>query len=202
MPWAGKRIVTLGSGAEDLPQNLLTAAEERCLLDPSRRTGYIVNGWAFSDPWESALSETYPRAHGYITRCLWSGHGVWSQISVEARARGRPAPPENAVLCNLTLKQYYWSDGHCRGCKCCSCKDSQGSRDTTKFGLGQVVPIMTCWSHNPSTGFRTRWTQNDVRGKWAGHRLGIVARDSVPADWEDVTEAVRATLIRLTGETR
>ncbi|KAJ2806014.1 hypothetical protein H4R21_001042 [Coemansia helicoidea] len=144
--------------------------------------------------------------------------------------------PRDAVLRNLTLKQYYRSSGYCpgewcersqerrsgtgacqgvgvgpgmsngygsgmgsgRGCGCgCECGRIENGKDNTNFGLGQVVLIMTCWSKEASTSFYAEWTDDDVHGKWAGHRLDIVAPDMVPADWEDVTEAVRTRLIRL-----
>ncbi|KAJ2774347.1 hypothetical protein IWQ56_000613, partial [Coemansia nantahalensis] len=102
--------------------------------------------------------------------------------------------PENAVLRNLTLKQYYRDNNPCRNRWSGRCRDGEINDN---FGLGQVVLIMTCWSEDASTSFHAEWTEDDAHGEWAGHRLDIVACEKVPADWDDVTDAVTAKLMRL-----
>ncbi|KAJ2709821.1 hypothetical protein H4R19_004051, partial [Coemansia spiralis] len=111
--------------------------------------------------------------------------------------------PANAVLRNLTLKQYY-KGGDCYTVYYCNCGTSKGSKGSdvddandVEFGLGQVVFIMTCWADGPSASYRGYWTRRDVYGEWAGHRLDIVAAEAVNPDWEDVTVAVNEKLVSL-----
>ncbi|KAJ2804196.1 hypothetical protein H4R21_001736 [Coemansia helicoidea] len=228
LSWAGKRIITLGDRADDVPQNVLTADEEECLLDPSKRTGYIIDTDAFGKLEEEVLAETYPRAHQFTI--------LQPRVSIRRLVRPPLRPSKDAVLRNLTLKQYYRSSGDCLGGSCmrtpgmgggagsrqdrshdratlysfgdrfgagaicnhnCDCGRYKSRKVKTNYGLGQVLLIMTCWSSDPSTSFFVNWREDDVRGEWAGHRLDIVAPESVPADWEDVTEVVRAKMRRL-----
>ncbi|KAJ2798971.1 hypothetical protein H4R21_003716 [Coemansia helicoidea] len=232
MSWAGKRIITLGNYAESVPRNLLTADEEKCLLDSDSGSGWEINVEAFDKLWKSAMSETYPRAHQFATQ--------QPHVSIRRLVRPHIPQPRDAVLRNLTLKQYYRSSGCCPGGWCkrnldpciglpkwqkgylglsdgraplnnhgnrfgvgtrcshhCECGHFKDGRDNTNFGLGQVVLIMTCWSGDSSTSFYANWSLDDVHGEWAGHRLDIVAPEEVPAGWEDVTDAVRAKLMKL-----
>ncbi|KAJ2807771.1 hypothetical protein H4R21_000348 [Coemansia helicoidea] len=203
LSWAGKRIITLGDYAEDLPQNLLTADEEKRLLNRGDRSSYVLDVDVFDKRCMSDLSKAYPRAHRFTaTRDLLllfmriqNRLRRRSSVSLERVVRPPPSRPANAVLRNLTLKQYYRSDSHCCSQFCGRCKNNKD--DDASFGLGQVVLIMTCWSQDTSTAFHADWTVDDVHGEWAGHRLDIAALENVPADWEDVTETVRAKLMRL-----
>ncbi|KAJ2716707.1 hypothetical protein H4R19_000481 [Coemansia spiralis] len=99
--------------------------------------------------------------------------------------------PTNAVLRNLTLKQYY------RGTSKASNNSNVDDANDVEFELGQAVLIMTCWFDDPSTSFNADWIREYVRGEWAGHRLDIVAAETVNPDWEDVTVAVNERLIRI-----
>ncbi|KAJ2769927.1 hypothetical protein IWQ56_002360, partial [Coemansia nantahalensis] len=182
-----------------LPKNLLTANEEKSILDPSKRTGYVIDMEKPVDPDDAAVRKTYPRARQYPTLGLdYRGRAVlYNEVLRQFRAY--TLWPDNAVLRNLTLKQHYRSDSRCHGEYCSNCEAGVlGSN----FSLGQVVLIMTCWSDDTSTWFNVDWTEDDVHGEWAGHRLDIVALKRVPADWEDVTDAVKAKLMRLRNQPR
>ncbi|KAJ2771837.1 hypothetical protein IWQ56_001626 [Coemansia nantahalensis] len=117
-----------------------------------------------------------------------------SHIPIEYLVNRSAPLPANRVLRNLTLKQYYRDDSQCNRQWCGCCTDDNVNDN---FGVGQVVLIMTCWSEDYSTSFHANWTADDVHGEWAGHRLDIVASEKVAADWEDVTDVVRAKLMRL-----
>ncbi|KAJ2713906.1 hypothetical protein H4R19_002013 [Coemansia spiralis] len=111
--------------------------------------------------------------------------------------------PDNAVLRNLTLKQYY-RGGDCYVLSRCNCGTSKSSKggnvddaNDVEFGLGQVVFIMTSWSDDPSASYRGYSSHDEVHGEWAGHRLDIVDAKAVNPDWEDVTVAVKKKLMRL-----
>ncbi|KAJ2802307.1 hypothetical protein H4R21_002468 [Coemansia helicoidea] len=197
--WAGKRIITLGDYADCVPKNLLTAEEESCLLDPTKRTNSIIDEDKFIDGKGAVMSRTYPRAHRYATLHPRSYWYMKPCNAVEQQFQADISWPDNAVLRNLTLKQYYRGDGRCQR-KCCHDRKVGGL--DTNFGLGQVMLIMTCWSDDTSTSFSGDWTEDDVHGEWAGHRLDIVALTRVPADWEDVTDAVKAKLMRLRDQPR
>ncbi|KAJ2764958.1 hypothetical protein IWQ57_004971, partial [Coemansia nantahalensis] len=241
MSWAGKRIITLGKYADDVPENLLTEEEDEELYINFPEKNYVINEHSFVLLLGEATSEFYPKTHRFLearhmTARLRTDDSSWLHFSLKCLIRPPIIQPTDAVLRNLTLKQYYRSSGYCpggwcersqerrsgtgacldndldhdetngyckglgsgRGCGCgCKCGRIENGKDNVNFSLGQVVLIMTCWSKDPSTSFDAEWTEKDVQGEWAGHLLDIVAPDKVPADWEDVTETVKAKLIRL-----
>ncbi|KAJ2715521.1 hypothetical protein H4R19_001156 [Coemansia spiralis] len=198
--WAGKRFINLGDYAVDLPQNLLTKDEEPLRLDRGEDT-WILDKSKFVDissEWRNSCS----RAMDYIQASQESTRPLPDNIINDLLAP-RIERPDNTVLRNLTLKQYY-RGGDCYTLDHCNCGISKASKnsdvddgDDVEFGLGQVLLIMTCWSNDPSTSFHADWTRDDVHGEWAGHRLDIVAAEAVNSDWKDVTVAVKEKLMRL-----
>ncbi|KAJ2711335.1 hypothetical protein H4R19_003300 [Coemansia spiralis] len=199
MTWAGKRIINLGESVDDLPQNLLTKDEERLLLGGKKEDTWTLNTSKFARDPRNNTSKVFARAMDYIWASQTSTRPLPYNLAHDLIAPSIKRP-DNAVLRNLTLKQYY-RGGNCYTLFRCNCGTSNGRKDSdvddVEFGLGQVVFIMTCWSDNPSTSFHADWTDDDVRGEWAGHRLDIVAAEAVNPDWEDVTVAVKEKLMRL-----
>ncbi|KAJ2713068.1 hypothetical protein H4R19_002434 [Coemansia spiralis] len=198
MTWAGRRIINLGDYAARLPQNLLTKDEERLWLDGKRKDGWILNTSKFVHISGKRRYSLYVRAMDYIQASERSTRPLPYSLAHDLIAPSIKRP-DNAVLRNLTLKQYY-RGGDCYTLDNCNCGRPKGSDvDGVEFGLGQVVLIMTCWSDDPSS-FRGNWTRKDARGKWAGHRLDIVAAEVVNPDWEDVTVAVKKKLMRFPSQ--
>ncbi|KAJ2774120.1 hypothetical protein IWQ56_000710 [Coemansia nantahalensis] len=149
MSWAGKRIIMLANDAEDVPQNLLITDEEDWLLDREQASGYVPDIYEFDTLKKVAMSETYPRAHRFAAACLQSRSSMQSHISIEDLLRPSVSQLENAVLRNLTLKQYYRSNSKAPSWRCYHCngfEERQETEDNTNFGLGHVALIMTCWA--------------------------------------------------------
>ncbi|KAJ2710522.1 hypothetical protein H4R19_003707 [Coemansia spiralis] len=241
MMWAGKRIINLGGHARSLPQNLVTKDEERLWLDgegenedndnkynddednddddddgddedDDDKGTWILDTRKFVDPTSNKRNNLFARAMDYIRASQNSTRPLPSDLAKELLAP-RITRPDNAVLRNLTLKQYY-SDRGCYIRDLCDydTEDSDNSynsdnsdnidfdyTDDLGFDLGQVVFIMTCWADGPSASYHGYWTRRDVYGEWAGHRLDIVAAEAVSPDWEDVTVAVMKKMRRLRG---
>ncbi|KAJ2715782.1 hypothetical protein H4R19_001011 [Coemansia spiralis] len=201
MMWAGRRIINVGDYAECLPQNLLTKDEERLWLGSKNETRWILDTSKFVDI-SKGMRNCGGRAMDYIRASQRSTRPLPYDLASDLLAPSVKRP-DNAVLRNLTLKQYY------RGSNCytfchCNCgkpKDNKNSDvDDIEFGLGQVAFIMTCWSDDPPTSSHADGTREDVRSEWAGHRLDIVAAETVNPDWEDVTVAVKKKLRSFFGE--
>ncbi|KAJ2715625.1 hypothetical protein H4R19_001093 [Coemansia spiralis] len=205
MTWAGRRIIHLGGCAHSLPQNLLTKDEERLRLDVIYEDPWILDTRKFIDIEKKRRYKLYARAMDYIRASKRHTRPLPFDLAHDLLAPTIKRPA-NAVLRNLTLKQYY-RGGDCTAFYYCDCGKSKGSKngnvddgDDIEYGLGQVVLIMTCWTDGPSGYFRGNWTLEDDHGEWAGHRLDIVAPEVVNPDWEDVTAAAKEKLMRFRSQ--
>ncbi|KAJ2767997.1 hypothetical protein IWQ56_003111, partial [Coemansia nantahalensis] len=120
MSWAGKRIITLGKYADDVPENLLTEEEDEELYINFPEKNYVINEHSFVLLLGEATSEFYPKTHRFLearhmTARLRTDDSSWLHFSLKCLIRPPITQPTDAVLRNLTLKQYYRSSGYCPG---------------------------------------------------------------------------------------
>ena len=180
-PWAGCRIICIGSSGNDLPDGLMSEEEQEeylklagesdqselfCLYDISERIATNPDSWVKREP--LGLFSRERRVLRKIIGAVDGGY-YWD---------------EGWVLMNLSRKEYVESMAAVK------ILHSMDATDARCFG--QLVFSKICWTSNDSCVMTFHGGLN--RGEWAGNRFRIVTTNvfeskTTGEQWEDVTQS-------------
>ena len=198
-PWAGDRIICVGTWGEDLPEGLISEEEEAELLSlynttqPTPTESFILYYIAcdYFDGVTSTLSVNDQRRLGLSSKELH----ILDQVMMKTGYHWE----KGWVLMNLSAMEYVTSKAASR------ILHSMDPADARCFG--QLILSRICWSSYDSTAIHFDGPLH--RGVWAGDRFRIVttdvfnARISGKEEWKDVSvEAAKwlEAIVRSDGE--